>query len=555
MEDAGVVAGQPGRDELEHLGVGRRQVDVAAPHPARLAASDVLAHRQRLGVVDDDHVPLVGVGQGVGVQLVVDLEDRLLVIGDALLVALQRVVDRLGDVVELVAALDHAPLGVEPGVDHERDQRVLDLGHAAAERGGGEVQDALALERLRQPADLLGQRPSDQRVVVGERLVADIDLLHARELSNISGRHRRTRASPTAAAGRSSCGPPRECTAISPPMRWAISPAMARPRPLPDELPCGPRQKRSNRCRCESSSIPGPSSDTVRVTWPSSAPDLDPHLGALGVVAHGVVDQHPADLLHALLVADPVRQAARRPRQHHPAAVPRRQAAELAHEPAGGGGQVDRLVDHLDRARVEPRQVEQVGGELGQPRHLLAHRQQELLARGGVEVLLVQQLQEPRQREERRAQLVRGVGDEVLARPVDLGEPGLHEVERAGQAAELVRVLVADGLVEAAGGDPARGRLELADPARDRHGEPPADDDRHGEREAGRDQDPVLDERRRRVDVADALRQQHDAVRHPDRDHDAAARRAAAADPGAQRGPHDAVAGREHGRRRPGQRA
>ena len=92
--------------------------------------------------------------------------------------------------------------------------------------------------------------------------------------------------------------------------------------------------------------------------------DADAHLGALGVVAHGVIDEHAADLLHPLFVADAVRQAARRTRQHHPAAVARRQAAELAHEPARGLCQVDRLGAHLDGTRVEPGQVEQVGGEL-----------------------------------------------------------------------------------------------------------------------------------------------------------------------------------------------
>ena len=86
-----------------------------------------------------------------------------------------------------------------------------------------------------------------------------------------------------------------------------------------------------------------------------------------------------------------------------------------------------------DGAGVEPGQVEQVAGELGQPAHLLAGRLHELGAGLGVEVLLCQQLEEPAEREERRAQLVRGVGDEVLAGAVDLGQPGLHEVERARQ--------------------------------------------------------------------------------------------------------------------------
>ena len=46
----------------------------------------------------------------------------------------------------------------------------------------------------------------------------------------------------------------------------------------------------------------------------------DPHVGAARVVADGVVHQHPADLLHALLVADALRRQAVA-REHHAAAV------------------------------------------------------------------------------------------------------------------------------------------------------------------------------------------------------------------------------------------
>ena len=146
----------------------------------------------RLGVVHDDDVPLVGVGERVGVQLVVAVEDRALAVGQRPLVALERVVDRLRDVVELLLALDDAPLGVDPRVDHERDQRVLDLGHAAPERGRREVQHPPALERLRQGSDLLRERSADQRVVIGQRLVSDVDALHRpRRLAN-HGRCRRT---------------------------------------------------------------------------------------------------------------------------------------------------------------------------------------------------------------------------------------------------------------------------------------------------------------------------------------------------------------------------
>ena len=63
--------------------------------------------------------------------------------------------DRLRDVEELVLAVDDPPLDVEPGVAHERNERVVDLGDAAAERGRREVEHALALERRRELADLV----------------------------------------------------------------------------------------------------------------------------------------------------------------------------------------------------------------------------------------------------------------------------------------------------------------------------------------------------------------------------------------------------------------
>ena len=93
-------------------------------------------------------------------------------------IALKRVVDGLGDVEELVAAVDHPPLGLDADVVQQRDQRVLDLGHAAAERGCREVQHAPPLQRLGQLADLVGERAADDRRVIGKILVANVDALH-----------------------------------------------------------------------------------------------------------------------------------------------------------------------------------------------------------------------------------------------------------------------------------------------------------------------------------------------------------------------------------------
>ena len=148
---------------------------MAAPDPVPGGAGRVLDHRRGLRVVDDDEV--VGVRERVGVLAVVRLEDALLLLAEPLRVALERVVDRLRDVEELVLAVDDLPLGLEPGVTHERDERVEDLGDTAAEGGRGEVQHALAGEGLRKRPDLVHEAACSNRGVVTEVLRPDVDRL------------------------------------------------------------------------------------------------------------------------------------------------------------------------------------------------------------------------------------------------------------------------------------------------------------------------------------------------------------------------------------------
>ena len=90
---------------------------------------------------------------------------------------LQRVVQELGRVEELLLAEDHVPVGVEADVAHQRHDRVEDLGDAAAEGGGADVQHALALQRLGELADLLRQLLADDVRVVGEGLLSEGDFL------------------------------------------------------------------------------------------------------------------------------------------------------------------------------------------------------------------------------------------------------------------------------------------------------------------------------------------------------------------------------------------
>ena len=110
----------------------------------------------------------------------------------------------------------------------------------------------------------------------------------------------------------------------------------------------------------------------------------------------------------------------------------------------------------LHRAGVEAGQVEQVHRQLLQARHLLAHRLEELAPGVLVELLVLEQLHEAGEREDRRAQLVRGRGDELLARHVHLAQLRLHLVEGAGELAELVLGVDRQRLDEAALRPPRR---------------------------------------------------------------------------------------------------
>src|SRR5438105_3084420 len=94
-------------------------------------------------------------------------------------------------------------------------------------------------------------------------------------------------------------------------------------------------------------------------------------------------------------------------------AGPRLQLDLALHQPCADGGEIEALPGDCETPRVEPGEIEQVSRELLQPRHLLAGLVQELRPCLGVEILARQQLEEAAEREQRRAQLVRGVGDEV----------------------------------------------------------------------------------------------------------------------------------------------
>ena len=96
--------------------------------------------------------------------------------------------------------------------------------------------------------------------------------------------------------------------------------------------------------------------------------------------------------------------------------VAREHRGELLADPTHERSQVGALGMQLECARLELRQVKEAGGQRHEAIDLLAQLAEEALARLVVEVLVLEQLEEAAEREQRGAQLVRGGGDEALAR-------------------------------------------------------------------------------------------------------------------------------------------
>src|SRR5205823_5723724 len=147
----------------------------------------------------------------------------------------------------------------------------------------------------------------------------------------------------------------------------------------------------------------------------------------------------------------------------------------------------------VERAGLEPRQVQQARRELAEAVDLLVELAEEAFARLVVEVLVLEQLEEAAEREDRRAQLVRRGCDEPLAGVLELGELALHVVQRARQAAELVAGPALEAAGEVAPRDAASGGLHARDAARELPRGRPAQQDRQRERDPPGHEDPPAD--------------------------------------------------------------
>ena len=216
---------------------------------------------------------------------------------------------------------------------------------------------------------------------------------------------------------------------------------MARPSPLPPKrvprMPDGPPEP-VERPRCRSSAgRPGPSS----TTWSSARSPIaaaarrtvDPAGAASRALASEVVD----DLRHAIGVGDA-------PRRRSPIASSRdvpvggQRLPRLARAPRRTRPSGDRRRRRARRRAARRGEREQAVDEAGQALDL---------GDGGIDVGQPgsSALEPQPQRGERRAQLVDGVGDEVLLGGDELLEARGHPVERRGEGADLGRPVVGAG--------------------------------------------------------------------------------------------------------------
>ena len=159
--------------------------------------------------------------------------------------------------------------------------------------------------------------------------------------------------------------------------------------------------------------------------------------------------------------------------------------------------EVGRRRRQLDRSRLEAREVEQLGGELAEPVDLLAHLADELPPRLLVERLVLDQLEKAAEREDRRAQLVRGGRDEAPPRAPRGPRAGSACGRARAEATELVARGVAEVRLEVALRDALRGALEAQHADRQRSRDEHPGEQRDEQPDRGGEQDPRAHQRDR----------------------------------------------------------
>ena len=256
-------------------------------------------------------------------------------------------------------------------------------------------------------------------------------------------------------------------------------------------------------CGSSAGSIPTPVSATSIRAPSGVGDDVDRHRAATRGELDGVGHQVGDDLSDPLrVVPDPDRDA--RIAEGDVDAPAAGGAARLFDRRFDGGAQVIRPEVEQDEPRIELRQLEQVLGEPVETLDLLGARLEEFVACLRVVTgAFAQQLVERPEGRQRRAELVRHIGQEVAA-PVAIAtddldallEPVGHGVELDGQLGHLGRARADLALRDAPGevalgqaarrlGQPAqRGREPAGHRRRDQHAEEQREERHRGE-EAG----------------------------------------------------------------------
>ena len=208
-------------------------------------------------------------------------------------------------------------------------------------------------------------------------------------------------------------------------------------------------------------------------------------------MAHGVVHQHAQDLQDAGLVSAGGRRSSGLRDDGRPAA-----GCDGLHLARGIGrelAELDLVVRDREAAGVEPREVEQIGRELREPLHLLAHRLEELAALLLGEAALREQLEVAAERRQRRAQLVRRVGDELATRAVERVETRPHLLQGAREVADLVTLVVDDRISERSVRDAIGGSAQAGESPREGLGGQRSGHERDGEGQRTADHEPSFD--------------------------------------------------------------
>ena len=204
--------------------------------------------------------------------------------------------------------------------------------------------------------------------------------------------------------------------------------------------------------------MPGPLSDTSSRAIPPSSSTVTTIREPAGVWRSELSSSALSDLPHARVVTAGV-DLARTEVGGNAGSPARGDPAQLTHAVLGDPGELHVLVRDGDAARIQAREVEQVGRELRKAvtcSRIVARKPSRARRVG---IVLRGELEEPAERRKRRAQLVRGVRDELLPGVLEPAERTPHRVERACQVGDLVAALVDDRVVEGAGRRSARRRL------------------------------------------------------------------------------------------------